>query len=173
MDYVVLSIGGNDIRQSLHDMSNLQNNSRNFVENYHYIVREILKVCPHLILMMQYRPSLANDFYIYEALKMLPPNNVDPVKKLNRIMELIYETIVQVARQNRLAMLDLPNSFNIRDPTLYVNQIEPSSKGGDIIAGLVAQAVKHKFDKLLFYRDFGGFSTEELGEGHKWHVFIE
>ena len=38
-------------------------------------------------------------------------------------------------------MLDLPNTFDIRDTELYRHQIEPSAKGGELIAELIAHAV--------------------------------
>jgi hypothetical protein len=45
-------------------------------------------------------------------------------------MEKIYAQIIPKAKQHNLPMIDLPNTFDIRDSSLYVSQIEPSSHGG-------------------------------------------
>jgi hypothetical protein len=40
---------------------------------------------------------------------------------------MIYAPIIQKAKQYNLPLIDLPNTFDVRNPALYVSQIEPSS----------------------------------------------
>jgi hypothetical protein len=61
-------------------------------------------------------------------------------------MEKIYAPIIQNVKQLNLPLIDLPNTFDINNPALYVSQIEPSSQGGEIIARLITYVMQvHKF----------------------------
>jgi hypothetical protein len=61
--YVVLSIGGNDLRGILSSPVQMAEESQKFINNYMSIVDEILKVTGNLALMMQYRPSRIQQGY--------------------------------------------------------------------------------------------------------------
>merc|ERR1711908_83421 len=75
------------------------------------------------------------------------------VQKLHQLMERIYAPILELARQHKLPVIDLPNSFDINDDSLYISQIEPGARGGERIAQLIAHVVQHhSFDESLFYR---------------------
>jgi hypothetical protein len=52
-------------------------------------------------------------------------------------MEVIYPVVFRIAREKNLPIIDLSNTFDIYDDDLYVAQIEPSHKGGQIITSLV------------------------------------
>ncbi len=59
------------------------------------------------------------------------------------LMETFYSPILEQARADGLPILDLPNTFNPNDSNLYVSQIEPSQKGGKLIAAGINHIVKH------------------------------
>ena len=55
--HIVLSVGGNDVREILSNMAALPQIIAQFTQNYPAIVDRCLEVCPETILMLQYRPS--------------------------------------------------------------------------------------------------------------------
>ena len=92
-----------------------------------------------LILVTQYRPCLAMDegFYgVYQAMETLPGYGTS-VQKIDRLFPAVYEPILALARRLRLPIIDLANSFDIHDNSLYECQIEPSTKGGELIARMI------------------------------------
>ena len=68
-------------------------------------------------------------------------------EKLQKLMERIYCPIIEMAKKHCLAIIDLPRTFNPSDETLYRLQIEPSKKGGELIAKVVS--VKKK--NIIFF----------------------
>ncbi len=67
-------------------------------------------------------------------------------------MEMVYAPIIAKAKEKGLPMIDLPNTFDIRNDKLYCSQIEPSEQGGEIISQLIAHIVKnHPQGKHCFY----------------------
>jgi len=66
----VLSVGGNDVREILGRMDLLSERVAMFRRNYPAIISETKKICPNLILMLQYRPSYHDDYHygVYKAL---------------------------------------------------------------------------------------------------------
>lgn len=86
VDFVVLSIGGNDIRTILSDMGSIQSASALFLSNYAKICQILLAKTPKVILMLQYKPASKQSTYgIYQALSKLPLPGT-PMQKLNHIM---------------------------------------------------------------------------------------
>jgi len=142
IDAVVLSVGGNDIRVLLGqlggggDQSIVQMALTALVKNYIEIVSRVMKICPnsHLILMTQYMPDYQNDSYhIYRIFKK---------EQLFEMMKNVYNSIIPHLRKYKATVIDLTASFDPRETSLYVQQIEPSKKGGIIIADLVEHAVQ-------------------------------
>ena len=94
---IVLSCGGNDIREILASMFRVYEIVSKFQSNYEAILSQLLEVTPNVIIMMQYRPCHSHDgfsedeaFYgVYEAMAMLPGEG-SPVDKMNNLMKLIY-----------------------------------------------------------------------------------
>jgi len=145
----LLSVGGNDVREILGRMEHLPKRVGMFRKNYPAIVDEIRKITPNLILMLQYQPSFKDDSHygVYRALGKLVNNPSLSVPCLNALMEEVYGDVFKLAKEYQLPIVDLPNSFDINDKSLYRSQIEPSSKGGDIIVDLVSHVVKnHDFN---------------------------
>eukprot|EP00747_Dinoflagellata_sp_TGD_P200126 gnl/TRDRNA2_/TRDRNA2_73503_c0_seq1.p1 gnl/TRDRNA2_/TRDRNA2_73503_c0~~gnl/TRDRNA2_/TRDRNA2_73503_c0_seq1.p1 ORF type:complete len:173 (+),score=23.87 gnl/TRDRNA2_/TRDRNA2_73503_c0_seq1:36-521(+) len=71
------------------------------------------------------------------------PGPGDAVAKLNRLMEAVYSPILGMARAKKLPVIDLPRTFDIYRDELYVHQIEPSTKGGVVIAALIRHVVEN------------------------------
>jgi len=143
--HVVLSIGGNDVREILGNMRRLPEIMGGFAQNYPAIVEACRKVTPNVILMWQYRPSLDMDqcYGVYRAMSTLPgPESAE--EKLNGLMETIYAPQLEMAKQLRLPIVDLPRTFDIRNEDLYVSQIEPSEKGGMVISALLSHVVLNR-----------------------------
>lgn len=57
-------------------------------------------------------------------------------------LERLYQPILKKAKEDNIPVLDLPNLFNPLDPTLYKCEIEPSLKGGTLIAANLAEMVQ-------------------------------
>jgi len=142
IDAVVLSVGGNDIRVLLGQLGGssdqfiLHQAITALVKNYLAIVSRVMEICPnsHLILMTQYIPDYQNDAYgIYRALKK---------EQLFEMMEKVYNSIIPHLTKHKATVIDLTASFDPRDTSLYVQQIEPSKRGGVIVADLIEHAVK-------------------------------
>jgi len=143
--HVVLSVGGNDVREILRDMGKLPQVVQEYGPKYIDILDVCATVTPNIILMFQYRPSYfmeGGGYGVYQAIASIPGPG-DPVQKMNMLMQTIYAPILNVAKDRRLAILDLPRTFDIFKDELYSHQIEPSAQGGAVISALVEHAVKH------------------------------
>jgi len=145
-----------------------------FQANYREILQRLLKTVPNVILMFQYGPSFYMDgggYGVYQAIGSLPGAG-SAVQKLNQLMETIYAPVLSLAREHKLAVADLPRTFDIFDDELYCCQIEPSAKGGALIAQLLSHLVKHHDfcgpSKLFFIRD--GRIVEEVNDGSHWSI---
>lgn len=145
--HLVLSVGGNDIREILGAMHELPSRIAAFHENYPQIAAECQTTGAQIVIMMQYRPDLSTDldhYGVYRAIGASVPGAADEVSKLNQLMESIYPSVLELACANGWDVLDLPNSFDIHDSDLYRCQIEPSPRGGALIAELIAHAVLNR-----------------------------
>lgn len=141
--HVVLSVGGNDVREILGNIGDLPRVTERFLENYPRIVRACLQVTSNVILMWQYRPSYNMTHYgVYQAIDKIPVPG-DSVAKLNALMEKIYEPVLALAIELKLPIIDLPRTFDIYRDELYNHQIEPSAKGGEVITSLIHHVVQH------------------------------
>jgi hypothetical protein len=153
--HAVLSVGGNDIREILGNLNELPNRWMAFNENYPIIVEEILKVTPNLIIQLQYRPSFNQDehYRVYERIGEMADQvskgpKVDSVYALNNLMETIYPPIFKIAQDHKIPIIDLTNTYDIYDDSLYRSQIEPSEKGGQLTCELIKHVVEnHNFSE--------------------------
>jgi hypothetical protein len=57
----VLSVGGNDVREVLGNVHQLPATIVRFQQNFTQIIDAIREVCPRIIVMLQYRPSICMD----------------------------------------------------------------------------------------------------------------
>lgn len=149
--HVVLSIGGNDVREILGAMHQLPQRIAAFHDNYPQIAARCAASGARMILMLQYRPDEATDeehYGVYRAIEAATPGPGTRVQKLNALMEAIYPPVLALAAENGWDVLDLPNTFDIRDTELYRHQIEPSAKGSQLIAELIEHAVLHRHEEM-------------------------
>jgi len=121
--------------------------------------------------MTQYKPSFNNDhiYHVYQAMEGLSGQN--SVETLESMMEVIYQPILKLAQDHRIAVVDLSNSFDIHDDDLYRSQIEPSHKGGQLISRLISHIIlNHNFDgNSLFYSEKNGMISTRDNDGN-WIV---
>jgi len=153
--HILLSVGGNDIREVLGQMRDgdplgtLQKVVMEFQQNYAQILEQCRAVTPKTVIMMQYRPSFHMDeggYGVYDAIGELPGPG-DAVAKMNMVMQTVYLPVFLLAQENHLPVLDLPRTFDIYKTELYRHQIEPSHLGGAIIARMFAHVINtHDFD---------------------------
>lgn len=91
------------------------------------------------------------------------------------LMKRFYAPIIEHARKNNIPILDLPNSFDPYDKDLYISGIEPSEKGGALIAEGIAHIVKwHKFDEgseiYTKWKNDERYTSEFNNKKTKWFV---
>jgi hypothetical protein len=95
---------------------------------------------------------------------------------LGGLLETFYKPILAQAKADGIPILDLSNTFNPNDTSLYISQIEPSQKGGQLIAEGVTHIIKHhdfSFSKSMMYakRDSNqGFTVNENPGSSGWSV---
>lgn len=178
LTHVVVSVGGNNVREQLARLeSNTSNRKgalvgilRNIQEELIQILEEIKTSQPgaHRIIMLQYTPDSKNDNYrIYSLMKLLYPNT-NPVKTLHDLIQQIYQPILQYAKEHKIPVVDTASSLCHKDSSLYVSQIEPSAKGGAIIADLIAHVVQHhdfKNEAQIYLRPFTDSSDIQTHKG--------
>ena len=181
VSHTVLSVGGNDIREILTSLQRLPATIAKLHENYGRIVQKLLATGLKLVLVMQYRPALATDadFYgVYQAMATAPgPGGGE--EKLARLMQLIYAPVLQLAREHGLPVIDLPNTMDPADGRLFSHQIEPSTEGSAVIAGMIADVIAaHDFGagaSALYSRSPGGgelcvADNRIPGQAEAWRV---
>lgn len=142
--HVILSVGGNDIRHILGNISKLPEVISAFAEMFPKVIDSIQQVCPKLMIQLQYRPSVDMDqcYGVYAAISQTPfPGS--PVEKIGLLMQTIYAPVFKVAREKGIPIIDMARSFDLNDPSLYVSQIEPSELGSKIIADTIAHCVNN------------------------------
>jgi len=168
VSHVLLSVGGNDIREILTCLHRLPAILEMFSRNYLAICERLLALPspPRLLLMLQYQPCLAHDagcYGVYSAIGSLPgPGNAQ--QKLHELMQRIYAPVLAFARKHRLAIVDLPRTFDPARTELYRCQIEPSCHGSALIADVVTHLMAtHDFDgpSVLYSRSKMGVMRHE------------
>lgn len=160
----VLSVGGNDVRHILTAMHQLPTKLAELQRNYPAIIERVMAATPRVVIMMQYRPALDADdggYGVYRAVSSVPGPGTG-VQKLNGLLQMVYEPILALARTHGLPVIDLPNSLDPRDASLFCCQIEPSDAGGARIARLLAHVLaKHDWAAggSLLYSQAAGDAT--------------
>ncbi len=95
---------------------------------------------------------------------------------LGGLMETFYRPILAQAKADGIPILDLPNTFNPYDSSLYIAQIEPSQKGGQLIAEGLDHIIKHHdfaSSKSMMYSKRGSnqeFTAAENPGSSGWSV---
>ncbi len=142
---VVLSVGGNDIRHILKDMKAMESTIKRLHSNFAALLDRLLLLRPlvNTVICMQYRPCMSEGnssfeliqtistriassgmdqkyYGVYAAMAQLPgPESA--VSKLNSLMHKVYAPIVTTAFTQGLALIDLPNTFDVKNNHLCVH----------------------------------------------------
>ena len=98
--HVVLSVGGNDVREILGAMHELPQRIAAFHENYPQVAARCAAGGARTILMLQYRPDEATDeehYGVYRAIEAATPGPGTAVQKLNALMEAIVSAAAPFA----------------------------------------------------------------------------
>lgn len=94
---------------------------------------------------------------------------------LGGLLETFYRPILKQAQLDHIPILDLSNSFDPNDSDLYIFQIEPSKKGGELIAEGINHIINHhdfNFQSRIYSKHFSDVtftSTQNEGPDH-WSV---
>ena len=121
--HVLVSVGGNDVREILGAMHRLPEIVGTFHANYRAICDRVLGAAasPKLILMLQYQVCLTHEkggYGVYGAMASLPgPGNGQ--QKLQAVMERIYRPVLAMATDRNLCVIDLPRTFDPADAGRY------------------------------------------------------
>ena len=160
-DYVILSVGGNNLREFLQTAFKINDDAQrklflqeNFdallltlQSEYLAIVSKISALNPaaKIILMLQYYPSvIQNDYRIYTFMRELGAAvnlGSDPLDVIHQVMIKMYQGIFAGLGHNKVLVADLTSSLDPFDNSNHVAQIEPSGSGGRKIAQLLAHIV--------------------------------
>jgi hypothetical protein len=155
--FVVLSIGGNDLREILVSLNMVKGPAErkkyiedafestlvNLQKQYLEIVTAIRKESKDavIILMTQYYPSLKQDHYkVYSLIKEigqtlgLGRNPDDALEVMHEIMVRTYANIIKELPKEKIVVADITSSLNPFDNNNHAHQIEPSGVGGKKIA---------------------------------------
>eukprot|EP00939_MAST-03C_sp_MAST-3C-sp1_P000890 g890.t1 len=128
--HVVLSVGGNDVREILREMNKLSSVITVYHRNFREIVRHIrgssstTKERPQLIIMLQYRPSIAMDadgYGVYRAIggSIGAKGDSAALLAMNQLMKTIYAPVLTLAKESNLPVIDLPRTFDPFDAECY------------------------------------------------------
>jgi len=175
--YVVISVGGNDFRDIILTLLGLIRGVSEVQKRYLEIVKEVIGLKDEdirPILMLQYLPEA--NFFMYPSLnkaaklasfvkkflwdtKFITPEIATLVSSgqdvgipfLGTLMERFYKPILEYAKEKKIPILDITNTFNPchdkniseRENQLYVCSIEPGPKGGELIAEGIDHIVKN------------------------------
>jgi hypothetical protein len=93
---------------------------------------------------------------------------------LGSLMEKFYQPILVQAKRDGIPILDLPNSFDPYDETLYLSQIEPSAKGSKLIAKGIKEIIDdYVADESRIYTIIPKGSTSVVNDPAHWKVQTE
>eukprot|EP00239_Pterosperma_sp_CCMP1384_P008306 CAMPEP_0197848014 /NCGR_PEP_ID=MMETSP1438-20131217/7779_1 /TAXON_ID=1461541 /ORGANISM="Pterosperma sp., Strain CCMP1384" /LENGTH=299 /DNA_ID=CAMNT_0043460129 /DNA_START=171 /DNA_END=1070 /DNA_ORIENTATION=+ len=181
-DVCVVSIGGNDVREILGSpmiTMDLPAAVDKFQVNYPLILKEITSTCKKVVIMLQYRPEFATDevyYGVYRGIANAYGADEPSPTLVNGLMETVYAPVVDLARKLSLPIIDLPNTFDIHDSSMYISQIEPSAEGGELIAELIAHVIEnHPWKHSVLYSKPPQSSTVNAvvnQEGINWRVTL-
>jgi len=145
--HVVLSVGGNDIREILRSMHLLKSVIQRYHSNAQNIFQRLIGKTK-IVLMLQYRPSFymdADGYGVYQAMRAMGPGST--MLLMNRLMNAVYAPILQLCQKNGIPIVDLPRTFDPYKKEYFKCQIEPSEKGSDLIAEMIEHVIRnHRFD---------------------------
>jgi hypothetical protein len=187
-DVIVLSVGGNDVREFLQNTFRTSEEERiAYIRNEfpgvlkrlkaHYlgIIKEIRKLNPEarLVLMTQYYPSISqNNYGIYEFMGALgralwpKESQLSPTDVIQRLVadtyRSIFEALTSVDENANFVVADITSSLNPYDGMNHTHQIEPSGQGGSKIAKMLHFLITHTVPSGNVYRFEPAFFQEDF-----------
>jgi len=90
-----------------------------------------------------------------------------------RLMERLYQPMIEYAMKHKIAILDLPNTFNPNKSTNYTCEIEPSEEGSRLIAEGIAHIVENHDpagESRFYYKPFDGTEYQSRPATRSWKV---
>lgn len=189
-EYVVISIGGNDVREFLQsftflDETEIKNQFTSVMRklhlNYIALLEKIQKLNPgaKIVLLTQYYPSaIQNNYKIYEKMKVIGKIlNIggefhDPMNVLHELMKITYAGIfdhVSCSGLSNVFAADITSSLNPFDNNNHVSQIEPSVEGGKKIAQMIKYLItSDHISEGKSYRFYPEFFTSNDEDKYKF-----
>lgn len=179
-DQIILSIGGNNIREFMLAALNIRNkeNRKNYIQkeypkvfkkmqlDYQKILKEITRRNPNakIILMTQYYPALNQKMLINKNIYDFMSELGEALGKgraqnaMVEVMKDAYNGILKFIstdpsmRRKQISMVDVTSSLNPHFNENYEGQIEPSDIGGRCIAQMLSHVVKDDKAGKKIYR---------------------
>jgi hypothetical protein len=162
--YVILSVGGNDLREFLVRLSMIEDEDARkkeikdqfdiVLKNLHNQYLEIFQSIRNLnsdaiiILATQYYPSVKQNHYQIYSLILeigktlnLGVNPNDPMDIIHEIMKETYRSIINSIPKEKVVIVDITSSLNPFDNENHAHQIEPSNVGGKKIARMLKHII--------------------------------
>ncbi|MFA6302243.1 MAG: SGNH/GDSL hydrolase family protein [Legionella sp.] len=174
-DCIILSVGGNDVREFLQTSRAISANTREqYIKeqfplvlerlrtNYLNIIDHIRSLNPNarIIIMTQYYPSaIQSNYKIYdfmkEVAKVVGINDAkpDPLSVIQHVVQQTLGAILTSLKDDaNLVVADVTSSLNPLDKTNHTSQIEPSGKGGKKISQMLHHLISNDIQKGGIYR---------------------
>lgn len=174
-DCIVLSVGGNDVREFLQLSRAVPANIRKqyinqqfpivlatLKTNYLNIIKNIRSLNPNarIIIMTQYYPSaIQSNYKIYDFMKEVAKvvgindTNPDPLSVIQHVVQqTLGDILTSIKDDANLVVADITSSLNPLDKTNHTSQIEPSGKGGKKISQMLHHLINNDVQKGGIYR---------------------
>lgn len=176
--HVVISVGGNNIREFLPQLvhgTNIKERMpaliKQLQDEYLQIVKQVRALNPKatIILMTQYYPStIQRDYVIYELMQNLYEHthraysSDAPYLMIQKLMNNVYRNIFKSLQHDQnIIVADATGTLNPHIIDNFVKQIEPSNKGGLILAELLAHVITNSSE--LVGKAVRGFKAPAAG----------
>jgi hypothetical protein len=200
-DVIVVSVGGNDVREFLQIIESRNSDAKvTFLKkqfpvvmkdlkiNYIKLLDTLLQLNPNakIILMSQYYPSVIQKNYrIYEKMSAigaalnLGGESHHPMNVIHDIMKEAYKGILNhVVEKNisQVMVADVTSSLNPFDDNNHVCQIEPSAEGGNKIAKMLKYLITQNpalGNAYRFYPEFFAANDGDKKQFVEGHEFSD
>lgn len=154
-DVVIVSFGGNDIRELLSraahtgnrpSLNDLLTTLQTLCENYAEVLNKIREISPNIQIVVQSQYPVDKDYSVYNFFKQQFKTN-QPIDVFYGFMKVWLDTILEHAhKKNVRHVIDLTSSLDHTNKALYINQIELSQSGGKIAAELQFAVIQALFE---------------------------
>lgn len=196
--HIILSIGGNNVREFLqHAVCKLGGERKEFIKNefpnlLKKLQAEYIEIFNKLrssnkdaqiILLTQYYPSfIQNDYRIYEFLTEVGEalgiggQDHNPKDVIQKIIQDTYSSVFSSIKTDNVVVADLTSSINPFEVYNHSHQIEPSGSGGKKIAKMLSYLINNNPSsgiysfKPSFFREDNVFTNDiEKVDFNNWN----